>query len=117
MAASKDPVELYQDALRAFDAAKVRVEHLVAALKDAASKLDEWDQVKVDGANMVNASATSRVGPRSISWDQVRPGRELEQALTLWHQACGVAHTAWNNIPQPRQIGLQRPGDYCRRNK
>jgi hypothetical protein len=117
MAATKDPVELYQDALRAFDAAKVRVEHMVAALKDAAAKLDEWDQVKVDGAGVAAAAATSRVGVRSINWDQVRPGRELEQALTLWHQACGVAHTAWSNIPQQRQVGLQKPGDYCRRSK
>src|SRR5207237_6988282 len=80
-AGPRDLVEAYQDALHAFDRARAKVEHMIAAVKDAAMKLDEWDQIKIDGVNQPAATAF-----RTVNWDNLRPGRELADALRDWHR-------------------------------
>jgi hypothetical protein len=112
MSPSKDPVEAYQDGLRNLDKAKAKVEHMIAAVKDASLKLDEWDQVKVEGVNV-----QFNVGARTINWDNLRSGRELADALREWHKARDEANNAWKRVPPNRQIGLINPEEYSRRTK
>src|SRR5262249_6304565 len=99
MAVGKDPVEAYQEALRAYDAVSAKIEHMVAAVKDAAMKLEKWDQVKIPGG-APTPPGVLEMGMVSIDWDRLPPGRELAQALQAWHKACQEAQATWKNVPQ-----------------
>jgi len=111
MSPTKDLVELYQGALQGVDKAKLLVEHMVANIRDAARKLENWKDLEV----AIPSTSGSAPAPsmRAIEWNNLPAGRELERALAEWHRACRDAHSAWKAIPKPRQIGLVAPGDFC----
>lgn len=113
MSPTKDAVELYQGALQGVDKAKLLVEHMVANIRDAARKLESWKELEVAATQGAAGNSLSMPMGRTIEWNNLPAGRELERALAEWHRACRDAHSAWKGIPTPRQIGLVAPGDFC----
>jgi len=113
MSPTKDAVELYQNALQGIDKAKLLVEHMVAAIRDAARKLENWKDLDVAALQAPVVAGLSTPAGRTIEWNNLPAGRELERALAEWQRAWRDAQTAWKGIPKQRQIGLVGPGDFC----
>ena len=104
---AEDYVTAYQDALRSLQAARVRAEHYVSVIRGAASRLADWQQVRVSDVDVpfpIEIPLTN-----SINGKEWPTPIELAAALGARHSALHAAGNAYRRIPDSQREVVQPP--------